>query len=202
MAVRANICASTSRGGSDSRGPPPPGGALRRGWTTGACATAATKAAYTALLTGEFPDPVTNGAIPPLWQVTSWHPVAGSGNSREVIPVFLAAASVVVMRSPTNAASRAVQKSLRLLIRTTPPKPRPGFYYIRCTCRSGFSVSLQILRDPWGRRPDIHPEDAPVFPNGARGPPQRCSWTCMGTSCPPRSVDLRPVPRRARSRTP
>ncbi|MDH6125368.1 cobalt-precorrin-5B (C(1))-methyltransferase [Kitasatospora sp. GP82] len=32
---------------------------LRHGWTTGACATAATAAAYTALLTGEFPDPVT-----------------------------------------------------------------------------------------------------------------------------------------------
>ncbi|MEM1049661.1 MAG: cobalt-precorrin-5B (C(1))-methyltransferase [Pseudomonadota bacterium] len=32
--------------------------ALRRGWTTGACATAATKAAYQALLTGTFPDPV------------------------------------------------------------------------------------------------------------------------------------------------
>lgn len=32
--------------------------ALRRGWTTGACATAATRAAYQALLTGSFPDPV------------------------------------------------------------------------------------------------------------------------------------------------
>ncbi|PLW78635.1 cobalt-precorrin-5B (C(1))-methyltransferase [Cohaesibacter celericrescens] len=32
---------------------------LRRGWTTGACSTAATKAALTALVTGEFPDPVT-----------------------------------------------------------------------------------------------------------------------------------------------
>lgn len=31
---------------------------LRRGWTTGACATAATAAAYSALLTGSFPDPV------------------------------------------------------------------------------------------------------------------------------------------------
>jgi cobalt-precorrin-5B (C1)-methyltransferase len=33
--------------------------ALRRGWTTGACATAATKAALTALVQGKFPDPVT-----------------------------------------------------------------------------------------------------------------------------------------------
>ncbi|MDO9418682.1 cobalt-precorrin-5B (C(1))-methyltransferase [Pararhizobium sp.] len=36
-----------------------PDGELRRGWTTGACATAATKAALTALITGEFPDPVS-----------------------------------------------------------------------------------------------------------------------------------------------
>lgn len=36
-----------------------PEGELRRGWTTGACATAATKAAFTALRTGRFPDPVT-----------------------------------------------------------------------------------------------------------------------------------------------
>ncbi len=35
-----------------------PDGNLRRGWTTGACATAAAKAAYEALLTGRFPDPV------------------------------------------------------------------------------------------------------------------------------------------------
>lgn len=36
-----------------------PEGELRRGWTTGACATAAVKAAFAALRTGTFPDPVT-----------------------------------------------------------------------------------------------------------------------------------------------
>ena len=44
----------------DARKPPTKTGApLKRGWTTGACATAALTAAYQALLTGEFPDPVT-----------------------------------------------------------------------------------------------------------------------------------------------
>ena len=36
-----------------------PSGPLRRGWTTGACATAATKAAFTALITGDFSSPVS-----------------------------------------------------------------------------------------------------------------------------------------------
>jgi cobalt-precorrin-5B (C1)-methyltransferase len=38
---------------------PIPDRPLRAGWTTGACATAAAKAAFTALATGAFPDPVT-----------------------------------------------------------------------------------------------------------------------------------------------
>jgi cobalt-precorrin-5B (C1)-methyltransferase len=36
-----------------------PAGELRRGWTTGACAAAAARAALEALLGGDFPDPVT-----------------------------------------------------------------------------------------------------------------------------------------------
>ena len=36
-----------------------PDAPLKRGWTTGACSTAATKSALTALLTGEHEDPVT-----------------------------------------------------------------------------------------------------------------------------------------------
>ncbi|WP_234891155.1 cobalt-precorrin-5B (C(1))-methyltransferase [Agrobacterium vitis] len=44
---------------ADAAAPRKPSGPLRKGWTTGACATAATKAALTALLTGEFPDPVS-----------------------------------------------------------------------------------------------------------------------------------------------
>ncbi len=43
---------------AEGRGDGKPAGELRRGWTTGACATAATKAALSALLTGDFPDPV------------------------------------------------------------------------------------------------------------------------------------------------
>jgi cobalt-precorrin-5B (C1)-methyltransferase len=35
-----------------------PGQPLKRGWTTGTCASAATRAAYEALVTGECPDPV------------------------------------------------------------------------------------------------------------------------------------------------
>lgn len=48
-----------SKTGQPERIDKPEGAPLRKGWTTGACATAATKAALSALLTGDFPDPVS-----------------------------------------------------------------------------------------------------------------------------------------------
>src|ERR1700674_2387502 len=48
---------------------------LRRGWTTGTCAAAASRAAYQALLTGAFTDPVPvllpNGTRPSFALATS-----------------------------------------------------------------------------------------------------------------------------------
>ncbi|MDX1400498.1 MAG: cobalt-precorrin-5B (C(1))-methyltransferase [Kiloniellales bacterium] len=57
---------------------------LRRGWTTGACATAALKAAYGALLTSAFPDPVCI-RLPrgqePYFALASWELKDGSASA-------------------------------------------------------------------------------------------------------------------------
>jgi cobalt-precorrin-5B (C1)-methyltransferase len=56
---------------------------LRQGWTTGACATAAARAAFAALRTGSFPDPVQI-RLPkdrtPAFALTRWH-LADDGTS-------------------------------------------------------------------------------------------------------------------------
>jgi len=55
LAGEPRIDAMTDRQTAERRPKRP----LKRGWTTGACATAAATAAFQALITGDFPDPVT-----------------------------------------------------------------------------------------------------------------------------------------------
>src|SRR5258708_22213011 len=59
------------------------GAPLRRGWTTGACAAAATRAAYEGWVTGRFPDPVSirlpNGTRPSFALALA---VRGEGEAR------------------------------------------------------------------------------------------------------------------------
>jgi cobalt-precorrin-5B (C1)-methyltransferase len=62
----------------------PPDRPLRRGWTTGTCAAAAAKAAYAALITGEFPDPV-EVTLPrgerPAFALATQHKEAGAATA-------------------------------------------------------------------------------------------------------------------------
>ena len=55
MTIDINHDAGSGAAGESGR---KPAGSLRKGWTTGACATAGAVAAYEGLITGQFPDPV------------------------------------------------------------------------------------------------------------------------------------------------
>ncbi|MFG2660081.1 cobalt-precorrin-5B (C(1))-methyltransferase [Streptomyces sp. NPDC048425] len=92
---------------------------LRPGWTTGACATGAATAAYTALLTGDFPDPVTitlpKGQIPAFAlaaeESTGEHAMAGivkdAGDDPDVTHGALVRASVRLLPAGSGVVFRA-----------------------------------------------------------------------------------------------
>lgn len=66
---------------SDSADPDIPAGPLRRGWTTGTCATAATRAAYEGLVTGSVPAMVEvtlPGGGRPAFAVATWERMGAS----------------------------------------------------------------------------------------------------------------------------
>ncbi|MGO8915591.1 MAG: cobalt-precorrin-5B (C(1))-methyltransferase [Stellaceae bacterium] len=61
-----------------------PSGPLRHGWTTGACAAGAARAALEALLTGRFPDPVTirlPGGERPSFALALWEMLPGAARA-------------------------------------------------------------------------------------------------------------------------
>ncbi|MET8210508.1 cobalt-precorrin-5B (C(1))-methyltransferase [Streptomyces sp. NPDC005373] len=92
---------------------------LRPGWTTGACATGATTAAYTALLTGDFPDPVAitlpKGQTPAFAlaaeELTGEHAMAGivkdAGDDPDVTHGALVRASVRLLPAGSGVVFRA-----------------------------------------------------------------------------------------------
>ncbi|RAJ62360.1 cobalt-precorrin-5B (C1)-methyltransferase [Streptomyces sp. Amel2xB2] len=92
---------------------------LRPGWTTGACATAAVTAAHTALLTGDFPDPVTitlpKGHTPSFAlaaeELTSTHAMAGivkdAGDDPDVTHGALVRATVRLLPEGAGVVFRA-----------------------------------------------------------------------------------------------
>ncbi len=84
---------------------------LRRGWTTGACATAAAKAAYVALRTGHFPDPVE---ISLPGGRTAWFALAESALAAE-------AATAAVVKDAGDDPDVTHGALVRVTVRAAPP---------------------------------------------------------------------------------
>jgi len=152
-----------------------PATALRRGWTTGACATAATKAALTALLTGDFPDPVQitlpKGETPsfPLARETLArdHAMAGiikdAGDDPDVTHGALVMASVRRLPEGTGIVFKA-GAGVGTVTRAGLPIP-PGEAAINPVPRRMMTEVVTALCDEHGIAPDIEIEIA--IENGA-----------------------------------
>ena len=152
-----------------------PATALRRGWTTGACATASTKAALTALLTGDFPDPVQitlpKGETPsfPLAReaLSKDHAMAGiikdAGDDPDVTHGALVMASVRRLPEGSGIIFKA-GAGVGIVTKNGLPIP-PGEAAINPVPRRMMSEVVTALCDEHGIAPDIEIEIA--IENGA-----------------------------------
>lgn len=155
--------------------PAEPASTLRRGWTTGACATAATTAAYQALLTGIFPDPVTitlpkgetpsfalaREALGPDWAEAGI--VKDAGDDPDVTHQALILARVRRAASGSGIVFRAGE-GVGMVTRPGLPIP-PGEPAINPVPRRMMSEAVQALATRHGAAPDVEIEIA--VPGGA-----------------------------------
>ena len=148
---------------------------LRRGWTTGACATAAAKAAMTALLTGKFPDPVSivlpKGETPAfslaLEELSETSARAGIVKDAGDDPDVTHGATIiaeVAWGAPGSGIVFAAGEGVGMVTRAGLPIP-PGEPAINPVPRQMISAELKMLCRAHGRQADIIVTIS--IPNGA-----------------------------------
>jgi cobalt-precorrin-5B (C1)-methyltransferase len=138
---------------------------LRRGWTTGACAAAAAKAAMTALITGRFPDPVSivlpKGETPafPLALESLKDGVARAGIVKDAgdDPDVTHGATIiaeVAFGAPGSGIVFAAGEGVGTVTRAGLPLP-PGEPAINPVPRQMISAELKMLCRAYGKAADV-----------------------------------------------